>query len=133
MLFDRDSYEQTIRFIKENISELFKGKMKIESGSMVWNRMNYFQLKYVYEPFDYIIDIENERRLFTISIIDSEGAENTLQRIERFDNSLSEENIKNALVILKRTLTENNFDLYIYKDDKVYIKNKQGIKRVKRI
>ena len=33
----------------------------------------------------------------------------------------------------EEVLRENDFDLYIYKDDKVYIKNKQGVKRIKRV
>ena len=38
-----------------------------------------------------------------------------------------------VICLLKEVLRENDFDLYIYKDDKVYIKNKQGVKRIKRV
>lgn len=131
MLFDKDSYEEMISFTKENILELFNETMKLVKESVKWNRMNYFKLEYTYVPFDYVIEIENERRLFTISISDSEGAQNTLQRIEKFNNSLGEDNIRNALRILKRVLSENKFNLYIFENDKVYKKSNNQLYRVK--
>lgn len=131
MLFDKDSYEEMISFTKENILELFNETMKLVKESVKWNRMNYFKLEYTYVPFDYVIEIENERRLFTISITDSEGAQNTLQRIEKFNNSLGEDNIRNALRILKRVLSENKFNLYIFENDKVYKKSNNQLYRVK--
>lgn len=131
MLFDRNSYEAIIMFIKENILDLFNEEMELKKECVEWNRMNYFKLEYNYMPSDYMIEIENEGRLFTISITDSEGAQNTLQRIEKFNNSLGQDNIRNALVTLKRILIENKFKLYVFKNDKIYRKNNNQLVRVK--
>ena len=90
-----------------------------------------FQLSYEFIPYNYIITIESEMGTFGIEIKDNEEASTPLGRIEKYEGRLNERNIYDAICLLKKVLYENNFDFFIYRDNKVYIKNKQGIKRLK--
>ena len=68
-----------------------------------------------------------------ISIVDAEGASNVLYRIKKYKRDLCEQNIIEALKILKNVLEQNNFNWYFHVDNKLYRKNADGIKRIKDI
>lgn len=91
----------------------------------------YFKLSYRYLPHNYKIIIENEIRTFDIEIEDEQKASNSLYRIEKYNNSLDEKNIIDSLYLLKDVLERNDFNFYLYKDNKLYRKNDEGLQRIK--
>lgn len=133
MLLDCSFYEGAISNMKDYFDDIFSEKIKLIDESVNYSSRGYFKLVFKYLPLNYNIIIENEVRTFTITIEDSEKAQNSLYRIEKFDNSLEDGNIKNALCILKRILDKNEFVLYVYKEQKVYKKVNNQLKRVKDI
>ena len=110
---------------------MFNGDMKQMVKSCAFKDYGSFRLSYEYVPLKYIITIENEMRTFDIRIEDEEKASTHLCRIEKHKNTLNEKNIYGAICLLKKALSMDDIDLYIYTDKKVYVKNKQGIKRIK--
>lgn len=133
MPFNSEFYQKYVNEFEKNIKDMFGSDMKQVVKTCAFQHMGSFILAYEYIPLNYIITIENEMRTFNITIVDKEKASTLLNRIKKYEGGLRQDNIYEVICLLKEVLTENNFDLYIYKDDKVYIKNKQGIKRVKRI
>lgn len=117
----------------------FENAMKLQFGEQMvqilktcaYKDHGSFELIYKYLPLNYSIVIENRSRTFTITIKDEENASNSLYRIEKFDNLLEMGCIRKAVSLLKSTLEKNDFNLYVYKEDKVYRKNKDGLKRIK--
>ena len=58
---------------------------------------------------------------------------NTLYRIKKFDNCMTEKCLENAAVILKQVLEENKFPLYKSENDKLYKKQDGTYRRIKDI
>ena len=110
---------------------MFQEDMKQLVKTCVFADHGRFWLSYEFIPYNYIITIENELKTFSIEIKDKEEASTPLGRIEKYKSELNERNIYEVVCLLKKVLYKNDFDLYIYRDDKVYIKNEQGIKRLK--
>lgn len=133
MRLDNVYYESNMVTFREKVKEVFADDMVEISYNTAFKARGYFKMIYKYLPLHYDIIIENEIRTFTIQIEDDQGAKNSLYRIEKFDNVLSEQNILKSLNLLRRVLTQNNFNLYITVDDKIYRKNSDGMKRVKDI
>lgn len=131
MLLDSSFYEKSINDFILNFKEIFSENVKLEDKFCDIDNKGYFKIVFQYLPLNYNIIIENEIRTFTITIEDEGKAKNSLYRIERFDNTLGEENIKKALCILKKILDKNQFSLYLYKDKRLYKKNNNKLKRVK--
>lgn len=133
MLSDIDFFENNIQCFDENINDIFKSDIIKISEEKHFEHMGNFTLIYKYIPYEYNVIIESELKKFNISFKDSEGASNILYRIKKYNNDLCEKNIIEALHILKDILEQNNFNMYFSVNDKIYIKNKNGIKRVKDI
>lgn len=133
MLLDTDFYEKNIQYFDENIRKIFNGDMMKISEEKHFEHMGNFTLVYKYIPYEYTVNIESEFRVFNIIFKDSEGASNVLYRVKKYNTELCEKNIIESLSILKDVLEQNNFNMYLYIDDKIYVKNKHGIKRVKDI
>lgn len=131
MLFNNELYNFCINAFEKNIEHQFDKDMRLIVKTSALLDKGSFLLSYEYIPLNYIITIENEMRTFDITIEDKEKASTPLGRIKKFESGLNEKNIYNAVRLLKDVLVKNNFDLYVYIDDKVYIKNKNGIKRVR--
>lgn len=119
-----------INNFENEMKEIFSEKIKLFSKSCEFSK-GYFKLVFFYFPLNYKIIVENEIRTFTISIEDNEKASNSLYRIEKFDNTLSEKNIIYSAGVLKRVLDRNDMNLYFYVDKKLYRKNSKGVQRVK--
>lgn len=124
-------YESAVVEFETDIKVIFGADMEQLVKSCVFKNRGLFRLSYKYIPLNYIITIENEFRAFSILIEDEEGASTFLYRIKKYDSNLGNNNIKNAIILLKTILQENNFNLYFEKDKKYYRKNKEGIKRIK--
>lgn len=133
MLLDDSFYVKVICIFKKIFQDTFSDEMILKDELHSFNNMGYFRLVYNFIPLNYNIIVENELRTFTITIKDAENAQNSLYRIEKFDNQLCRENIERSLEILKRVLNKNEFDLYVYDNRKLYKKNSNGLKRVKDI
>jgi len=126
-------YKKAVKSIKTNIKNVFEKDMVFISEEYNFDARGFFVLEYIYRPHNYRIKIENEFRAFNIDIYDDEGAHNVLYGIEPHDASLHEEQIRHTILLLKKVLEENDFHFYISKNDKLYRKSKDGIKRVRDI
>jgi hypothetical protein len=131
MQLDNTFYENIVETIQISVNELFGGEVKVDLKQVNFANRGYFKIKYKYIPLQYDIIIENEGTLFTIDIFDSEGAKNTLYRINKFDNNLNFINVQEALKLLKKVLNENDFCFYVYKEKKLYKKMGNCLKRIK--
>ena len=135
MAFDRafyEFYESAVAEFETDIKVIFGEDMEqLVKSCDSFKTRGFFSLTYKYIPLNYIITIENEFREFGIVIEDEEGASIGLSRIKDYDSSLRKSSIKNAIILLKTILQENNFNFYFTKDNKLYRKNKEGIKRIK--
>ncbi len=133
MQLDDSFYLKAICDFKKSFGEVFGDEIVLKDESQSLGNRGNFKLSYNYIPSNYTIIVENELRTFTITIVDIEKAQNTLYRIEKFDNQLCKSNIENSLEILKKVLVKNEFDLYLYIDGNLYRKNNSGLKRIKDI
>lgn len=133
MLLDDSFYMRAICEFRNCFQEVFFEQMVFKEETHFFEKRGNFRLFYNYIPLNYTIIVENELRTFTITIEDSEGAKNSLYRIEKFDNQLCEKNIRKSIGVLKKVLDKKEFDLYLYVDKKLYRKNSNGLKRVKDI
>ncbi len=131
MQFNSAYYENCINKFEKSIKDMFGEDMKQLVKSCAFKNYGRFILSYEYIPLNYIVTIENEIRTFNIMIEDKEKASTPLGRIKKHKGDLNEKNIYEVICLLKDVLSKNDFDLYIYKDNKVYVKNAQGIKRVR--
>lgn len=133
MPLDESFYFRSIKIFKDAFREIFSDTAVLKEEYCNFEFMGNFKLVYVYVPLDYSIIIENELTTFTITLEDSDQANTNLYRIKQFDNQLCEKNIIHSLNVLKNVLLENKFDLYMWKDSKLYRKNAEGLKRIKDI
>lgn len=133
MLLEKMDYHDIVEYFKIECKTIFCDEMRLIEEQENFEPFGYFKLKYYYSYLEYYIVIENEKGLFSIMIIDKEGAKNVLQRISPFDNSLEKDNIRYALGKLKLVLEKNEFDLYLSVENRLYRKTKQELKRVKDI
>lgn len=133
MPVDKRYYEKHIGFFNKKIKSIFADDMIKISEECNFRNRGFFRITYRYVPFDYKILIENEFRTFDIIVYDSEGASNVLNHIEQHNSDLDEDNIAESIMLLKKILVRNDFDLYFSIGNKLYRKNKKGIKRVKDI
>lgn len=124
-------YHNCVEAFEKSIEKKFHEDMKQLWKVCAFADYGRFWLSYEFVPYHYIIKIENELVMFNIGVEDAEGASTPLSIIQEYDNELNEKNIYDAISLLKEILYENDFDFYIYRDEKVYIKNKEGIKRLK--
>ena len=74
-----------------------------------------------------------DRGAFTFDLKDEAKDWNTLYRIKKFDNCMTEKCLENAAVILKQVLEENKFPLYKSENDKLYKKQDGTYRRIKDI
>ena len=133
MLYDDLFYRKAVSHFEEKFQEVFGENLVLKNKCCSFERRGYFKLYYVYVPLNYAIIVENERRIFSITIEDSEKAQNSLYRIEHFDNQLCGENIKKSVDLLEKVLKKNEFDFWVTKDGKLYRKRNNVLKRVKDI
>lgn len=141
MQYYDEFYESCVNTFEEDIKNMFHDDMKQMVRSCAFRDPRYpgyFRLVYEYVPLKYIITIEHERRLIDVKIEDAEKASTRLSRLEKYDEILDEKNIHSSIknihsvvCSLKKVLSMDDIDLYIYTDKKIYVKNKNGIKRVK--
>jgi len=128
---DNSFYLEAVSDFKNSFLQIFADEMILNNESYFFEKRGIFKLIYKFIPLNYNIIVENELRTFTIAIEDSEKARNCLYRIQKYDNQLCKRNIENSIRILKKVLDKNEFDLFLYRDSKLYKKNNNGVTRVK--
>lgn len=133
MPLDNNFYNRIINIFDQAMQTEFGANISKKECICKFENMGFFKLIYIYHPNNYILEIENEVRTFTITIIDREGAYNHLNRISNFKNQLDEKHVAESIKVLKSVLLKNDFDMYFHKNNKLYRKNSEGIKRVKDI
>lgn len=79
------------------------------------------------------VTLDADRGVFTLDLKDEAKDWNTLYRIKKFDNCMTEKCLENAAVILKQVLEENKFPLYKSENDKLYKKQDGMYRRIKDI
>lgn len=133
MPLDKTRDLEIIDKIIDVFSDTFGKDIIFVEKQVALEHMGWFRIIYRYHPLEYDIIFENDRGLFCVDIFDNEGANNSLYRIEKFDNVTTVENAQNAAHILKNTLQKNDFCFYISRDGKLYRKKDQQYKRIKNI
>ena len=130
---DNKFYDDIIEYIQEQFHEIFKEKVIFVMKQVNVEHMGCFEIKYKYIPLHYDLAFENDRNKFVIDIFDEEGAKTTLYRIEKFNNVLSVENIRDALFKLQEVLGKNNMCFYINRNKILYKKIAGEYQRVKNL
>lgn len=130
MRLDDEFYDKMVDCFIRCIKEEFGTDITLTERDCKYNQMGYFRLIFTYYSKDYKIIIENELRTFSVQIIDNENASTFLNRISHYNKQLSEDNIRDSIVILKGVLDNNNFDFYYQKNEKIYKKSPDG-KRIR--
>lgn len=133
MQLDSSFYNKYVDMFDSCMYKIFGTDIEKTETICSFENRGFFRLEYKYYPHNYRIVIENEIRTFNIRIYDDEQAFNSLCRICEFKNQLGTEYIEEAINLLKSVLLKNEFNFYFVKDDKLYRKNAEGIKRVKDI
>lgn len=126
-----DDRAKLVEQIVEEFQKVFDEQMFLDERSEHFEHMGHFWLRYTYCPLNYDIEFESDRDLFSIRIVDEEGASNELYAVEEYEPHTNIENVKKAVRILKKVLEKNDFDFYISRDNKLYRKNADGIKRIR--
>lgn len=133
MQLDSSFYNKYIDMFDSCMDKIFGTDIKKTETICKFENRGFFRLEYNYYPNNYRIVIENEIRIFDITIFDAEQASNSLYRICKFKNQLNTECIEESINLLRSVLLKNEFTMYFHKDGKLYKKNAEGIKRVKDI
>lgn len=126
-------YDDIIAFIEQMFQKVFKDKLAFEKKQVNIEHMVFFQIRYKFLSSKYEVVFENDRNKFAIDIFDDEGAKTTLYRIVNFNNGLSMENIKEAILKLQNVLEQDDICFYIRKNQKLYRKTGEEYIRVKNL
>lgn len=118
---------------KKMICKIFNKEIKEISDSGSIGPMGQFQITFFYKPTKLYITLDADQGTFTLDIKDEVKDWNTLYRIKKFDNEMTEKCLEKALIILKQVLEKNNFPLYKSENNKLYKKQNGMYCRVKDI
>ena len=120
-------FGEQIRVIGESsaMDESLKTKKIDEAGKTLGEML--------LEPTKIYVTLDADRGAFTFDLKDEAKDWNTLYRIKKFDNCMTEKCLENAAVILKQVLEENKFPLYKSENDKLYKKQDGTYRRIKDI
>lgn len=118
---------------KQIIYKIFKEEIQEITGSNSIGSMGQFQITFYYKPTKLSITLDADRGAFALHMKDEANDSNTLYRIKKFDNEMTEECLEKALIILKQILEKNDFPLYKSENNKLYKKKNGVYHRVKDI
>lgn len=125
-----DKYSLLSSTVLDSFKEMFGKEVVLTEKTIVPEHMGYFKIVYKYIPLNYKIVFESDRDLFNIVIYDNEEAKSPLDG--KYDNETIEKNIRNAVLILKHTIDNNNLSFRVWRDDKLYIKQGDEYIRIKK-
>lgn len=131
MQLGKTKYDVLIDEICKEFESVMGPNIVLVEKKITVEHMGCFRILYKYLPLKYDFDFDSDRDAFSIHVYDREGASNNLYRIEKHRTETTIENVRNAVQLLKKVLEENNFCLYLTRDDKLYRKTDAGYKRVK--
>ena len=118
---------------KNIIYKIFGEEIQEISNSSSIGPMGQFQITFFYKPTKFYITLDADRGLFSLNMEDEVKDWNTLYRIKRFDNEMTEDCLEKALIILKQVLEKNNFPMYKSENNKLYKKQNGAYRRIKDI
>lgn len=125
--------EKFITVFDDTVKTIFGEDMIKTDDCRAFHHMGYFALTYNYLPHNYTIRLEHERAFINIRIMDSENAWASFTQYDiGIYPSFKKDDINKALLLLKNLLEENKFTFYFTRDNKLYSKNAEGIKRIKK-
>ena len=134
MLSRTEYYDAIVGFFQNAFAEVFGEEIRETEVKKEYEKNGYFRIVYRYAPQNYTLKVDCHRKLYDIFIVDDEGAETNLYRVTKFDHSLTQEKILEAVRKVKDIVESDDIVLYIYRDDKVYRKTKDGVvRRVKNV
>lgn len=129
---EKEQKEMLCRY-KRIIGSIFGEAIQELSESSSVGPMGQFQIRFFYKPAKLYITLDADRGRFALDMKDEAEDWNTLYRIKKFDNRMTESCLGYALVILKQVLEENKFPLYKSENNKLYKKQNGVYRRVKDI
>ena len=89
---------------KKIICKIFGEQIRVIGESSAIGPMGQFQIRFFYEPTKIYVTLDADRGAFTFDLKDEAKDWNTLYRIKKFDNCMTEKCLENAAVILKQVL-----------------------------
>ncbi|MBR0147345.1 MAG: hypothetical protein IJM25_11890 [Eubacterium sp.] len=126
-------YDTFVGFFRNAFEEVFGEEISEIEVKKEYEKSGYFRIVYRYIPENYTLKVDCHRKLYDIFITDDEGAMTNLYRVTKFDNDLTQEKIREAVRKVKDIVESEDMVLYIYRDNKVYRKTKDGVvRRVKK-
>ena len=126
-------YDMFVGFFRNAFEEIFGEEIREIEVKKEYEKNGYFRIVYRYMPENYTLKVDCHSKLYDIFITDDEGAMTNLYRVTKFDNDLTQEKIREAVRKVKDIVESEDMVLYIYRDNKVYRKTKDGVvRRVKK-
>ena len=122
-----EKYAWLSSIVVESFKEAFDKEIDLIEKKIAAEHMGYFKIVFKYIPSDYNIVFEIDRDVFEIIIYDNEGAWSALDG--KYDNETIEKNIRNAVLILKNKIDNNDLSFYVSRGYKLY--RKQGDEYIK--
>ena len=128
--------EKFITVFDDTIKAVFGEDMIKTEDLRAFHHMGHFELTYIYLPHNYKIYLEHERGFIEIRIVDPEDAWAFFTQLTQLHihiyPSFRNDEIRKAVLLLKNLLEENKFTFNFTKGYKLYSKNAEGIKRIKK-
>lgn len=106
---------------------LFGEEVVLIEKTIAAEHMGYFKIVFKYIPLNYNIVFESDRDLFNIVIYDNEDARSKLDG--KYNNETIEKNIKDAVLVLKNKIDNNDLSFCVVRGHKLY--KKQGNEYIK--
>ena len=123
---------------KNSIASYFGDEMKLLYENFSPNTRAWFDMKYLYLPKYYNIEIGGEYLQYWFLVFDKDGARTELHPYYKYSSleykslELSKKNVNDAVRALKLLLEREDISFFYFKDNKRYEKTDDGMKRVKR-
>ena len=122
-----DKYSLLSSKVLEIFIEMFGKEIVLIEKKIEAKHMGYFKIMFKYIPLNYNIVFESDRDVFDIIIYDNEEAWSTLD--EEYDNETIEKNIRDAVLVLKNKIDNNDLSFFAMQGDNLY--RKQGGKYIR--
>lgn len=122
-----EKYALLSSIVVESFKEAFDKEIDLIEKKIAAQHMGWFKIVFKYISSNYNIVFESDRDLFNIIIYDNEGARSKLDG--KYDNETNEKNIRNAVLILKNKIDNNDLSFCVVRGHKLY--RKQGDEYIK--
>jgi len=112
----------------------FEDNLQLIKNESSDERMGWFILEYIYNPYGYKVIFEHARLSFSIRIIDTEGAYTSISRMlpkVNINTALEKDNIDMAIKLLSKEFKKDDICFFTTKDDKQYMKKNGKLTRIK--